>query len=1338
MSSTSPVMQLDGISRDIFMQRYAMPEETEWSELALRNAKHIAAVEINGLVSEWQETFYNVIAAGDFIPGGRILSGAGRRQSNMLNCLHKNTRIFTNRGWRRITDVNIGDKVLTHRGRFREVTDKFNQGKIEKLYSFNINGLNNSLNLQVTGDHKIMTPNGYRSASDLKEGDLISTGFLEDKTFESVSSFNVSDFTDEDYEVNNGYIFIPCKRSGEYNYLTKKIIPEFKGNKVKNTIDVNVDFARWSGYYLAEGCSPKEGTTISFTFNSNETKFAEEILVLGKKMFDIDGKIDFAEEGNWLQVIFNSSILNKLHAALFGTKSWNKRVPTLLFGSSREIKLNVLACLARGDGTPRYSKYGLSYDIVCANPDMIYDAYLMAKSLGYDCSYSINDYKKEPQHHETASLAIRHFTINNELINLIEGHEYDNQISFISSIDVVLYNDVVWDISVEEDQSLVAEGVIVSNCFRLHPQDTVESIGKTIQDTYRISCGGGGIGFNFSDIRPKGDDIQNIRWSAPGAVSVMRMFNEIGHHVKSGKNRRTAFIAVLNVDHPDLFNFLHVKLDLDELTNFNISVGITNEFLNAVRRNKTWGFKFNGRQYHAYDVARISKKKTTQVRIFALNEEDALGRAQNHYRVTQNDEFGKITKVDVMARDIWDILIENAWKSGEPGIYNIDLANSFTNVSYFENLASPNPCQPASATVMTPNGIRTISDIHIGDSIWSGQNWTNVINKVSTGENHVYDYHTRAGSFVGTEGHRVVVHGKKMHVRDVDEIDTAQCRVSRVFSHVDTQSIVDGLVLGDGTVHKASNNLVLLCVGKNDHDYFGSQYHGDSIAKMIGKHREALKSCAYEVKTTITSEELPLTYKRSIPDRFRYASPNMVACFLRGLYSANGSVVDNRVTLKASSFAVIRQTQEMLSSLGIRSYYTTNKPSRVQFSNGEYECRKSYDLNITTDRNLFAELIGFIQDYKTDKLREAVSRTGQGHAKTTYEIVSQQLISQEETFDITVDDPNHTYWTGGLLVSNCGEVNLPKYGSCCLGHINLDNMFNVKTSDVDWPKFARTIRIAIRFLDNVLTSNHYPISECKNVSEISRRIGLGVTGLHHLLLRLGYVYGDEKCLEFLDRFFATFRNEAYKASVLLAKEKGAFSAFDAEKFAKEDFFKQLPPRIQNSIKKYGIRNAVMLSVAPCGTNSMVLGVSSGIEPIFAPVYQRQFREGNILRKEYIADSLFAEYFRLGKNMDHFRGAYDISVDQHIAVQATIQKYIDSAISKTINLPHDYPVEDLADVVLEYASYVKGFTIYREGSKGDEPLKPIDISDPAKLAKAMSQAGIGVDTAEVCRSGTCEV
>ena len=177
------------------------------------------------------------------------------------------------------------------------------------------------------------------------------------------------------------------------------------------------------------------------------------------------------------------------------------------------------------------------------------------------------------------------------------------------------------------------------NCYCLEPSDNVESIGKLISDTYRISCGGGGIGYNFSKIRPKGDDIQNIKHSAPGSVSVMQMINEIGNHVRAGKNRRTALIAILNITHPDILEFLKVKLDLGELNNFNISVGVTDKFIEACENGEDWYFTFNNRKYYVYHLVRVGKDEKTDISCIGLNEEDAIERAKAHYKVHPDDTF---------------------------------------------------------------------------------------------------------------------------------------------------------------------------------------------------------------------------------------------------------------------------------------------------------------------------------------------------------------------------------------------------------------------------------------------------------------------------------------------------------------------------------------------------------------------------------------------------------------------------------------------------------------------------------------------------------------------------
>jgi len=553
------------------------------------------------------------------------------------------------------------------------------------------------------------------------------------------------------------------------------------------------------------------------------------------------------------------------------------------------------------------------------------------------------------------------------------------------------------------------------NCYVLDPEDNVESIAKTVSDMYKISCGGGGVGFNFSKIRPRGDDIQNIKNSAPGSISVMRMINEIGTHVRAGKNRRTALMAILNVTHPDFLEFLHVKLDRKELTNFNISAAITNRFLDAVEKNEEWYFTFGGRhnQYYVYEIKRVSEEGDDTIEVVAMDEEDALGRASLHHIKHYADTFDGATKKTIYARDIWTKIVTNAIECGEPGIFNIDFANEYTNVSYFEDMPSTNPC---------------------------------------------------------------------------------------------------------------------------------------------------------------------------------------------------------------------------------------------------------------------------------------------------------------------------------------GEEVLPNYGNCCLGHVNLANMVD-EDGSVDWRRLARTIRTGVRFLDNVLTANHFPIAECREAGERSRRIGLGVTGYHYFLIKAGYKYGSEKCLEFTERLFATIRNEAYKASMYLAREKGSFEAYDWHQLKQEKYLKTIPSRIRTDIKKHGLRNAIILTVAPTGTISMVLGTSTGIEPIFAPVYKRRWRTGTegVWNEAVVIDPLFKDLYLRSKSLDHVVGAYDVTPDEHIKTQALIQTYIDSAVSKTCNLPDDYEVtEDTIATLLDYAREMKGFTFYKAGSRGSEPLEIIDWKD-YDLAELITKGAL-VEMAQVdnCATGVCEI
>lgn len=332
---------------------------------------------------------------------------------------------------------------------------------------------------------------------------------------------------------------------------------------------------------------------------------------------------------------------------------------------------------------------------------------------------------------------------------------------------------------------------------------------------------------------------------------------------------------------------------------------------------------------------------------------------------------------------------------------------------------------------------------------------------------------------------------------------------------------------------------------------------------------------------------------------------------------------------------------------------------------------------------------------------------------------------------------NNIYYHKPLVSTNpCGEIWLEEYGCCCLGALVLPRF--VSNGQLDWDALDTTIRLGVRFLDDVLTVNHYPLPEIKENCEEVRRIGLGVMGLHTMLLGLGLKYSSPEGQKFIDELFHFIKYVSYDASIQLAGEKGAFPAYK-EEYLDSGFIKTLKRGVRAKIREYGIRNCALLTIAPTGTTSQVAGVSSGIEPLFAPVYWRHYGKANLESntRNTVKELVVTEEFQ--KFGDLAEGAYDIAPRDHFEVQKIVQKHIDNSISKTINLPKDFPEEDLKDLWLEYLPYVKGTTFYREGSRGKEPLEYIPLSQAGQyLNKGTVESNYEDLSAMDCIDGMCDI
>lgn len=317
--------------------------------------------------------------------------------------------------------------------------------------------------------------------------------------------------------------------------------------------------------------------------------------------------------------------------------------------------------------------------------------------------------------------------------------------------------------------------------------------------------------------------------------------------------------------------------------------------------------------------------------------------------------------------------------------------------------------QPEWATVLTPYGISSIGDISEGDLLWSGESWVRLSSKEFQGLQEVFTFRTSAGYFSGTPVSKIQSNEIIRKVVNCSSMDVVIGEHKQSIDHYPLD-VLDGMVFGDGMVHKASNNKVLLCIGKKDQSIFSSE-----VARLIGDAYSTTYS--YKVATTISSEEIPKTYERKIPKRFFNGSYQKKCGFLRGLYTANGSICAKRISLKAASFDVIIQTQEMLSSLGISSYWTTNVAHNTSFNNGVYRVRESYDLNIGSlpGRILFRRLIGFVQPYKQLRLEAACKKVKiGGKPKSNFPVVEKESEGIFNVYSLSIDKGN-TYWTGGVL-----------------------------------------------------------------------------------------------------------------------------------------------------------------------------------------------------------------------------------------------------------------------------------------------------------------------------------
>jgi ribonucleoside-diphosphate reductase alpha chain len=343
---------------------------------------------------------------------------------------------------------------------------------------------------------------------------------------------------------------------------------------------------------------------------------------------------------------------------------------------------------------------------------------------------------------------------------------------------------------------------------------------------------------------------------------------------------------------------------------------------------------------------------------------------------------------------------------------------------------------------------------------------------------------------------------------------------------------------------------------------------------------------------------------------------------------------------------------------------------------------------------------------------------------------------------------NNLWYCEEIHATNpCGEQPLPPYGACLLGSINLAALVRspfTPQANLDLGRLDLLVPPAVRMLDNAIDVSRFPLPQQKHEAQAKRRIGLGITGLADALIMCNARYGSADAVELTERWLAALRRSAYLASVELAREKGAFPLFDRARYLDGETIRSLDAEVRDAIARDGIRNALVTSVAPTGTISLLAdNVSSGLEPVFSFTHTRQVLQPDGSRRTEEASDYAYRLFRRLKGESaplpaSFADAQSLEPAAHVVMQATVQKYIDSSVSKTINVPEDISFESFKDVYLQaYDLGCKGCTTYRPNvvtgavleaaqpvaAPETAPAEAAEAAPPAAAMPARSDAGV---------------